>query len=466
MNKANFFSGITWLVVLNILVKPVWLFGVDRKVQNIIGHEAYGVYFSMLSLSIILSFIADLGITNLVNRQLALGESINSRKLIYRKILLSLLYSILVFVIAALSGIKEYLILLLIVLIQILTSFLLFFRSIITANQLFKTDAWISIIDKLLMIVILLPLLYIFPIDIDLYQFLFFQLLTLIITIIVAIVVSFRITSNKFSINERVSLRMTLPFILIFVFMSLLYRAGGFLLERLHTNGAFEAGIYASAFRVTDAANMIGYLVASFLVPFAAKNLNKTALLETTVLQLRLYLVLLSGSLVVFTYVNSGELVRLLYNYEEIFQSQVLILSISSLPALYIMHIYGSLLTAKGTFNSFIFILAGGVVINIIMNIYFIPVYGARACSWSALVSLTITAIACYIVAIDKLRISSSLTSLFISLLIVVGIYFLFYFLKKLEWSPMFSAVAGFCVLLLVMFVNTDSRNFLKRLHA
>jgi O-antigen/teichoic acid export membrane protein len=466
MSKANFFSGLSWLVLLNILIKPVWLFGVDRQVQNIVGHEAYGQYFSILSLSIILSFVADLGITNMVNRQLALGEEINIKKLIFSKGFLAILYLALIYLVAAVSGITNFSLLILIVLIQILTSYLLFFRSIITAHQLFKTDAWISIVDKLLMIVILLPLLYLFPVAIDLYDFLMLQLVTLLITVITAVIFSYRIQSSRLNKNSSINLRMILPFIYIILFMSILYRIGGFLLERLHSNGAYEAGIYASAFRVTDAGNMVGYLVASFLVPFAARNLNQTVLLGTTVLQLRWYLMLLGGFAVVFTITYSKELVRLLYNYEEPFQSQVLILSVCSLPALYFIHIYSSLLTAKGAFTSLILIIAGAVVLNVLMNIVLIPAYGARACGWAALGSLSFSAIACYFIAINKLKLALAISSFVVAVLFIGGFYCLFYFLKWQQWSMLSSAIAGVCVLLLAMFVNSDLKNILKRLHA
>jgi O-antigen/teichoic acid export membrane protein len=178
------------------------------------------------------------------------------------------------------------------------------------------------------------------------------------------------------------------------------------------------------------------------------------------------YLMLLSGFAVVFTIIYSKELVRLLYNYEEPFQSQVLILSICSLPALYFIHIYSSLLTAKGLFTSFILIIAGGVVLNILMNIFLIPAYGARACGWAAIAGSTFSAIACYIVATKGLKLSYSFASFIGLVLIISGLYFLFYFLKWQQWSLTSSAIAGVCILLLVMFVNTDSKKFLKRLYA
>ena len=40
MKSLPFFKGLSWLILLNLLVKPAWIFLVDREVQNIVGHEA------------------------------------------------------------------------------------------------------------------------------------------------------------------------------------------------------------------------------------------------------------------------------------------------------------------------------------------------------------------------------------------------------------------------------------------
>ena len=67
--------------------------------------------------------------------------------------------------------------------------------------------------------------------------------------------------------------------------MSFHYRFDGFLLERI--SGAEEAGKYAGAYRLLDAANMIGYLFASFLLPYIARNRDNGMITTNVVLNVR-----------------------------------------------------------------------------------------------------------------------------------------------------------------------------------
>ena len=50
-------------MLLNVIVKPVWIFAIDRKVQLEVGQIEYGSYFALLNLTIIFSFLMDLGFT-------------------------------------------------------------------------------------------------------------------------------------------------------------------------------------------------------------------------------------------------------------------------------------------------------------------------------------------------------------------------------------------------------------------
>lgn len=123
MKFSGFLKGLSWLVALNVIIKPVWIFGIDRQLQNTIGHETYGSYFSILNLSIVLSFIMDAGITNRLNRQLASGKTADIKKMLSLKCLLSIVYLIIIYAVCLLSGIKKIDIVLLVCGIQILTSF-------------------------------------------------------------------------------------------------------------------------------------------------------------------------------------------------------------------------------------------------------------------------------------------------------------------------------------------------------
>jgi len=68
---SRFYSSLGLLIILNVIVKPVWIFGIDRQVQNVVGTEVYGIYFSLFNLSVVFSFLLDWGLTTFFNRQLA-----------------------------------------------------------------------------------------------------------------------------------------------------------------------------------------------------------------------------------------------------------------------------------------------------------------------------------------------------------------------------------------------------------
>src|SRR4030095_6076278 len=70
-----FFRNLVFLVALNILIKPVWILGIDRTVQNVVGTSAYGIYFVLFNLSMLTQIVLDIGISNYNNRYLARNEN-------------------------------------------------------------------------------------------------------------------------------------------------------------------------------------------------------------------------------------------------------------------------------------------------------------------------------------------------------------------------------------------------------
>src|SRR5258708_1848725 len=157
MSHSKFYSSLLLLILLNIIIKPVWIFGIDRQVQNLTGVVEYGTYFSLLNLSIVFGFLLDWGLTNFVNRELAAKKMELQQQLggfLLLKFLFFIAYVAIVLAVAELSGVKRWDILLGVITIQFLTFLFLFLRNIVTANQWFKTDAWLSVLDKTLMIVI------------------------------------------------------------------------------------------------------------------------------------------------------------------------------------------------------------------------------------------------------------------------------------------------------------------------
>ena len=55
--KRKFVTNLILLLFLNLLVKPFWILGIDRTVQNLVGDESYGLYFALFNFSLILKLI-------------------------------------------------------------------------------------------------------------------------------------------------------------------------------------------------------------------------------------------------------------------------------------------------------------------------------------------------------------------------------------------------------------------------
>src|ERR1043165_847842 len=70
-----FFRNLAFLIALNVLIKPLWILGIDRTVQNVVGSSVYGIYFVLFNLSMLTQILLDAGISNYNNRYLAQNES-------------------------------------------------------------------------------------------------------------------------------------------------------------------------------------------------------------------------------------------------------------------------------------------------------------------------------------------------------------------------------------------------------
>ena len=62
--KREFTINIILLLFINILIKPAYIFGIETEVQNIVGTEAYGMYFAYFNFVFLFQFINDPGLQN------------------------------------------------------------------------------------------------------------------------------------------------------------------------------------------------------------------------------------------------------------------------------------------------------------------------------------------------------------------------------------------------------------------
>jgi len=460
MSHSKFYSSLLLLIVLNAIIKPFWIFGIDRQVQNITGVVEYGTYFSLLNLSIVFGFLLDWGLTNFINRELAakkteLQQELSS--LLLLKILFAFFYTVIVVAVALLSGVKRWDILAGVIAIQFLTFLFLFFRNIITANQWFRTDAWLSVLDKSLMILlaggfIFLPAIF-GSMDID--KFLLAQIISTTIAVIIVVVILYsnRIIFKKPSLNffTRPVIYSVLPFALTVFLMSVHFRADGFLLERVHPNGAHEAGIYAAAYRLLDASNMVGYLIASFFMPFIARLWAENQALEKTILETRHLQLMFAVIMAAIAIMLAPWLHKILYHRNDGYSIKVLQWCLPVLIGYSFVQVYGTVMTATGNIVAFCYLNLTAVIINIILNLFLIPSYGAFGCCISALCSQAFLAVATMSFVNRKLKISSGVKSLALYLLTGLLISAALYLLSKTSLNTWFALPVAMLIGFLIM---------------
>ena len=57
-------TNVFLLLAINLLIKPFWILGIDRTVQNTVGNDVYGAYMVMFNISLMFTMLLDFGINN------------------------------------------------------------------------------------------------------------------------------------------------------------------------------------------------------------------------------------------------------------------------------------------------------------------------------------------------------------------------------------------------------------------
>lgn len=414
--QQRFFRNIAFLLFLNLLIKPFWILGIDRTVQNTVGESTYGLYLSVYSFSFLFFILLDLGITNYNNRNIAQNNQLVSKHfagIATVKLLLALAYTLITFGVGMLIGYKGEQLYLLgwVALNQVILSMILYLRSNISGLFHFKADSLLSVLDRLVMIAICSVLLWSGwvegPFRIE--WFVYAQTVAYAITFVVALFVLMK-HAGKLRLGFHMAfmltiLRRSLPYALLVLLMSFYNRLEPVLIERLlpGEQGLVQTGIYGKAFRLLDAGNNISLLFSVLLLPMFASMLKRR---EPVSLLVRLsFSLILAMTLIVagLAMTWSEELMVLLYGplpaytpgiFERYVDESTLILRIlmGSYVAVSVTYVFGTLLTANGNLRLLNTVAAVGVVINLLLNIILIPRFQAVGAAWASFGVQAITA--------------------------------------------------------------------------
>ena len=420
--RRFFAKNLLFVIAINLLVKPLWIFMIDRTVQNKVGHSSYGIYQALFNLGIIFNILLDFGISNYNSR--TISQFPRKLKALFpamlsARVVLTVVYLTLVMIVAVLLGYRGWQIMMLggVLIFQSLSSMLLFIRSNISGLHKFKTDGVLSIADRALMIVVC-GFLLVFPPTASNFRiewFVIAQMICYAIAVLVGLIVLKRISNVRlqFSLDlKRISsiIRQSFPYALLIFLMSVYTRVDTLLVERISgANGSVHAGIYAAAYRLLDVGNMIGLMFASMLLPVFGRMIAKRDNVQPIV-QLCVNILLPTSILVaVIGVCFSNEIMLLLYRNAGAADAAVFTWLMVAFPAFCLSNVYSTLLTANGDLKLLNRLAFFGVVINLTLNLILIPKYQSLGAAFTACITQSILAIGFMIFAQQQMQLARNL---------------------------------------------------------
>jgi O-antigen/teichoic acid export membrane protein len=401
--QKKFIINLAFLLLLNLLIKPFYILGVDAEVLRQVGEEVYGNYFALISFSFLLNIFLDAGITNFNTKNIAQhGQLLRKHfsNIIVVRLLLALLYLLIISVFGVVLGYSSYQLWLLFVLgmNQVLVAFILYFRSNLTGLHLFVQDSIVSVMDRVILIVFCGVLLWgnVTEVPFQIEWFIYGQTGSYVLTAMIAFVLVYR-KAGRIKLTWNVPftymiLKQSAPYALLVLLMSLYYRSDSVMLERMLDDGAHHAGVYAQGFRFFEAANMIAYLFAVMLLPIFSRMLKLhqdiSGLLKLS------FKLLLSGAVILglTCWFYSREILE--FRYDSVTEQSVMSFGVLMLCfiAFCITYIFGTALTANGSMKWLNVLAAAGMTLNILLNLWFIPKYFAFGSAVASLITQILTA--------------------------------------------------------------------------
>lgn len=440
MRQKDFIFNICLLLFLNLLIKPFWVLGIDVGVQNSVGAQQYGFYFAVFNFTFLFNMLLDMGITNFNNRNIARHNQLLTKHIsgiLSLKLLLALVYIVVTFMAAFIIGYEglQLKILIWASINQLLNSLILYLRSNISALLYFKTDGFLSILDRLLMIIICSVLLWgdVLPKPFQIEWFLYAQTAAYLISVIVALL----IVVNKAKLIKltwnftffRVILRKSFPFAILYLLMSFYNRIDSVMIERLlpESIASYQTGIYASVFRLLDALVMIAYLFSVILLPLFSKMLKEKENLIPIIKSSFSFLFFFAITTVVILIFFRVPILELLYHEHITESAEVFKILLPCLIPISFTYIFGTLLTANGSMKLLNISALAGIGVNILVNLVLIPILHAKGAAIASLSTQTVVCVLQIIIAFKLLKIPLHtipyVRCLVYAIVLILGVY-------------------------------------------
>ena len=446
--KRKFITNLGFLLFLNLLVKPFWIFGIDRTVQNIVAPGEYGFYFTVLNFTFLFNILLDFGITNFNNRNIAQNSHLLNKHfsgIAMLRLLLAILYFLVIFIVAALIGYdsRHFYFLAFLGINQFLMSFILYLRSNISGLLLFKIDSTLSVLDRVLMILFCSILLWgnITTEPFRIIWFVYAQTLAYLVTAFVAMLIVMKKAAFKRLEWDTefflMIIKKSFPFALLVLLMSFYNRIDSVMLERLlpKGTGTTQVDIYAKAFRLLDAVNMIAYLFSVLLIPIFSRLIKDKSPVDGMV-KLS-FTIIFTISMIVATTSSffSQHIMELLYVGQIQEAQKVFVFLIIGFIPISVTYIFGTLLTANGSLKALNSMALTGMIVNISLNYFLIPSLMAVGSAYASLITQFVTAIIQVAIAQRLFKFTINWKYIFTLVFFALGVVVINWLARNVAWD-------------------------------
>lgn len=387
--KREFLLNIVFLLLVNLLIKPFYLFGIDRTVQNVLPLADYGIYFALFNFTFLFQIVTDFGIQNFNNRHLSQQPERLDEYLPNMLVLKGLLATVYFLLVLGVGWWLGYLrshpwLLLTVAGNQVLASLLLYLRTNVSGLGLYRLDSLLSATDKLLLIFICGAMLWLPSLkqNFNILWFARAHTAALGVTAVVAFIIAFlRVEQWRLRWQPHFLwslLRQSWPYALAVFLMAIYSRVDGVMIEQLLPNGAVEASLYASAYRLFEACNMIGFLFAGLLLPIFSRMLKVGE--DISDLASFSFQMLGVGALTIICCCapHRTAIMEALYTSGSAYSGRLLLYLLLSFFAVGSTYIVGTALVANDSLRQLNRVFTAGLLLNVLLNLWLIPQYKAE----------------------------------------------------------------------------------------
>lgn len=449
------------------------------QVQNRVGPEEYGLYFLMYDFAFLFIALNDPGLQAYSSRMLASNKNnipTLFSELAGLKITLGIVFIAISFLIALLMGykVRQLQLLGLITAAMVLSSSFILMRTVLTGLGAYRIDTFLSSLDRVLLIILLGSVLYLgyFSDDLTIEFFAGIQLFAYLLACILILLVLLKfkmIRWPSFHFKKMVNvLKSTLPFAGVILLTSICNRIDVVMINEMlpEKTALYQSGVYAAGYRFLDAANMVGFLFGSLLLPMFARMLAEKIDLKP-LFQTGFGLLLMMSTLIGFSCVfYASNIFSIAYTDVYIQHSDIMYPLMLSLIPITLSNAFGPLIMAHGKLKKLNIALISAIALNVVLNLVVIPDYAALGTAYTTLITEIFLLICMYAITHQQTGISLEKKLLRNSVLFVLLAASTIYLLTwiKLPWiiEILIFGIIGLSLALLLNIMHPKGMQLIK----